>query len=74
MPCQHPTPLVHLYHLHALDWVDVVSALAMAVDYLAALGIHPDAQESPESESATPHQALRLAAYEAGHPDSMRSG
>ncbi len=43
-------------------------ALALALEYLAELGIRPLPRDGTEQESATPHHALGLAAYETRHP------
>jgi hydrogenase maturation protease len=46
-------------------------ALDQALVYLAELGIHPLSQDANEALGATPHHALRLAAYEARHQEPV---
>ena len=62
--------VIHFYHLHALDWVDIVSALKADPDRTAALA----QKVSPNAEKATPGYFRDIATTLKKYVDSGQLG
>ncbi len=62
--------VIHFYHLHALDWVDIVSALKADPDHTATLA----QKVSPNAEKATPGYYREIATTLKKYVDSGQLG